>query len=119
MNLEEMVKVLNFSTYYWQILTPIIFNCADVVTGYIQAVINKDVDSSKMREGLLHKCLLIIIVILSVVSDFAFSLNIISKVVCCYIVLMEITSILENIQSAGIDLGKLATILKINRKEEK
>ncbi len=102
--MEEFFMNLQFSNIIWQIVTPLIFSLADIITGYIQAVINKNVDSQVMREGLLHKMLLIVILILSFIMQFAFGLSFISVVVCVYICLMETTSILENLKKAGIDL---------------
>ena len=63
---------------------------ADIITGLIQAVINKTLDSQKMREGLLRKALLILIIILSFVSQYAFNIPAVSKIVCIYIIVMEI-----------------------------
>ena len=113
MNIDELVTSLHFSSIFWQLITPIIFNVLDIVTGFIQAVINRNVDSSKMRVGLLHKILLIICVFLSFIIDLAFGLNIVSKVICTYIVIMELFSILENLTKAGINLGKITEILNI------
>lgn len=112
MEIQEILQNLNFTSIAWQILAPCIFSLCDILTGFIQAIINKDVDSQIMRNGLLHKVLIIIIVILSFVVDLSFGLSFVSKIVCGYVILMEITSILENLKKAGIDLGKLADILK-------
>ena len=62
MNIQEILQTLNFSSVAWQILAPCIFSICDVITGFIQAVINKDVDSQIMRNGLLHKVLIVIII---------------------------------------------------------
>lgn len=117
MNLEELVQSLNFSSVAWQILAPVIFSLADVITGFIQAVINHDVKTYVMREGLLHKVLIILIVFLSFVADITFSLNIISKIVCIYVILMETLSVCENLTKAGIDLKYLTKILNIGKEE--
>ena len=119
MEIQEIINTLNFSSIAWQILTPLIFSLADVITGFIQAVINKDVNSQIMRTGLLHKALITIIVLLSFVGDLAFSLNFISRIVCIYVVIMELTSILENLKRAGIEIAFLTTLLQNKGKEEK
>ena len=113
MDFVKIITELNFSNVAWQIITPLIFSVADIVTGYIQAIINKNIESSVMRAGLLRKCLLIVVLILSEVIQFAFNLPHISAIISIYIVLMELMSILENLTKAGIDFGKLADILKI------
>ena len=118
MEFQEILDTLNFSSISWQIISPIIFSIADIITGFIQAVINKDVDSTKMRNGLLHKILIITIILLSFVGDYTFNLNFISKIVCSYVIIMEIMSITENITNAGIDITILSNILKIKRGEK-
>ena len=111
-NLQNVIEGFNFTSTMWQIATPMIFSLADIITGYIQAVINHDVDSQKMRNGLLHKTLIMIIIILSFVVHFAFNLFYVSKFVCIYVILMESVSILENLQKAGVNVGKLGIFLK-------
>ena len=81
MNIQEILQTLNFSSVAWQILAPCIFSICDVITGFIQAVINKDVDSQIMRNGLLHKVLIVIIILLSFIADLSFNLNFVSKIV--------------------------------------
>lgn len=118
MNIEQIINSLNFTTIFWQAGATLIFMVADIITGLIQAVINKNLDSQKMREGILRKALLILVVILSFISQYAFNIPAISKVVCIYIIVMEIISIFENIKKAGVDLGKLGEILKIKSDNE-
>lgn len=112
MDISLLIDKLNFSSIVWQIVTPLIFSLADIITGYIQAFINKNVDSQKMRTGLLHKILVILVIVLSFIIQFAFNINYIASVVSIYVVLMEIVSILENLKKAGVDIGKLGNILK-------
>lgn len=113
--MEKIMYILNeldFSSVVWQIMTPLIFSMADIVTGLIQAIINKSVDSQKMRMGLLHKTLLIIIILLGFTLDFTFSINFVSRSICIFIIAMEIISIVENLKKAGINIGKVTNILK-------
>ena len=119
MELNEIIETLDFSSILWQILTPIIFSLSDVLTGFIQAIINNNLDSKIMRHGLLHKVLIILLVILSFVVDKTFNLPILSKIVCIYIIVMETISIFENLKKAGLNFGKLTDLLKIKGKEEK
>lgn len=118
-DIKLIMETLNFSNMTWQILTPIIFSFCDIITGFIQAIINKDLDSTKMRNGLLHKILILVILILSFVLDTAFSLSICSKFVSIYIIIMELISIIENITKAGINMGKLTEILNTWEGSEK
>ena len=119
MEIQEILQNLHFSSIYWQILAPCIFSLCDILTGFIQSIINKDVDSKIMRNGLLHKVLIIIIVILSFVASLTFNLCFVSQIVCGYVILMESISILENLKKAGVDVGKLTEMLKDKGKEVK
>lgn len=116
MNIEEIVKSLvdnlDFVNILWQISTPIIFSVADVITGVLQAIINKNLDSQVMRNGLIHKALVILILVLSFIIQYAFNLPIISKVVSIYIIVMELISIIENLKKAGINIIGIANLVK-------
>ena len=120
MDLYEIIKDLNFTSVAWQIFTPLCFSFAAFVTGYIQAVINHDVQSKKMRVGLLHKTLIFLVIILSFIVHLAFDLKYVFYFVCIYVVLMEIISILENLKKAGLEIGNFGKTLeasKVNVKE--
>ena len=110
--MEQLLQTLTFSNIIWQVITPLIFSALDILTGYIQTLINKNVDSKIMREGLLHKCLLIVAIVVGYVVEFAFGITAVAQVITIYICLMEVMSILENLKKAGLDLGKLGDILK-------
>lgn len=114
--MEQLLQTLTFSNIFWQVITPLIFSGLDILTGYIQALINKNVDSRVMREGLLHKCLLIVAILVGYVVEYAFGLKTVSSVITIYICVMEIMSIAENLKKAGVEL-KIFDILK--NKEEK
>lgn len=116
-NLTEVVNTLNFSSLGWQIVATLIFILSDIISGVISAIIQKNLDSQKMREGLLRKMLLLIIITLSFVVQYAFRIDYISKSVCIYIIVMEVISILENMKKAGIDLGKIGDLLKLKPDE--
>lgn len=116
-NLQYFIEHLNFANTFWQIGTTLIFMLCDIISGVVSAVILHNLDSQKMREGLLRKVLLILIVLLSFIIGGAFKLSFISKAVCIYIIIMESISILENVKKAGIDLGKLGELLKIKQED--
>ena len=113
--MERIIYILDqldFSSILWQIMTPLIFSMADIITGLIQAIINKNLDSQKMRMGLLHKTLLIIIILLGFTLDFTFNLNFVSRAICIFVIAMETISIAENMKKAGIPIGKVANVIK-------
>lgn len=110
--ISDLVSNLDFVSIFWQISTPIIFSICDVVAGVLQAIINRNMDSQKMREGLIHKALIIMILILSFVIECTFNLSIVSKAVCIYIIFMELISIVENLKKAGFNVFGLSNIIK-------
>ena len=116
-NLQYFIEHLNFANTFWQIGTTLIFMLGDIISGVVSAVILKQLDSQKMREGLLRKVLLLLIVLLGFIVAGAFKIIFVSKAVCIYIIVMETISILENVKKAGIDLGKLGELLKIKQEE--
>lgn len=80
-----------------------VFIVLDIVTGLIQAIANKCVDSSKLRQGAFHKFAYIFLMVLAYIIDFTmgyydmgFAFPLLDPV-CVYLVLTEVVSILENI----------------------
>ena len=118
MNIQEVINSLDFSSLAWQVFTPIIFSVVDILTGFIQAMINNNVSSKVMRVGLLHKILIIIVVMLGFVGGAAFNLPVIPKFICGYIVIMETISIFENLAKAGLDVRELLKFFKLGSKNK-
>lgn len=118
MNIQEVINSLDFSSIAWQVFTPIIFSVVDILTGFIQAMINNNVSSKVMRVGLLHKILIIIVVMLGFVGGAAFNLPVIPKFICGYIVIMETISIFENLAKAGLDVRELLKFFKLGSKNK-
>ena len=110
--MEYFFENLEFSASIYIIITPLVFMVADIISGFIGAVIRNEVKSKVMREGLLHKILLILIISLSILLDLSFNFNFISKSVSIYIIVMEFISILENLKKAGVNTEKLIDIFK-------
>ena len=77
-----------------------IFIILDIITGLLK---KKEYTSTLMREGLYHKCGSVLCVIFGTLIDYTQKyLDIgvtvpVLKAICVYIILMEITSIIENI----------------------
>lgn len=103
------------------------FVALDFITGMIKAFGTKSFTSTKMRQGLYHKVGLLLCVILGVLIDYAqayFDLGIslpVAATICAYIVLMEISSIAENILEINPELqgGKIAALFESFRKDNK
>ena len=91
----------------WFIGLALVLSIFDILTGWIQAIVNRSFSSTKMREGLWHKMMLVLIICLAVVlqgftthiGDTGWSAPLIYPV-CAYIAVMEVASILENVKSA-------------------
>lgn len=100
------------------------FVVMDLVSGIMQAVANKTLDSTKMRDGLWHKCGFIMATILAALVEWAmqfvdlgFTLPLFVPV-CVFIILTEIVSIFENVCKLSPELAdsKLAQLFNIKVK---
>lgn len=76
----------------------------DVISGYVGAWVTKTVSSSRMREGLAHKGMLVLLMLMAGLidwvqqqglADLGFKIPLL-EAACIYIIWMEINSALEN-----------------------
>lgn len=100
------INVLNESQQ-WSIIIACIMMLADIVAGFTAAATMHNIQSSKMREGIGHKVLMLILIAVSYILTIGFvhianvSFTVPSvEVVCVYIIVMELASILENVAKA-------------------
>ena len=100
------------------------FIAMDLLTGFAQAVANKTLNSTKMRNGLWHKSGFMLTMLLAALIewsmqyiDLGFTLPLFVPV-CMFIMLTEIVSIFENICELSPELAgsKLAQLFKIDVK---
>lgn len=100
------------------------FIAMDLVTGIMQAIANKSLDSTKMRSGGWHKCGFIMVIILAALVEWAmqfidlgFTLPLFVPA-CVFIILTEIVSIFENVCKLSPELAnsKLAQLFNIDVK---
>ena len=98
------MKFVSESVFY---LVPLIFMLCDVVSGLAKAYVQKNVISHKMRSGIIKKCgeMMIIILTAVVVYSVQWPHHIIA-VVAVYMILMEIISIMENLDEIGVPIPK-------------
>ena len=108
------INELSYSNAYWVFLLPLIGVCADIITGWIQASVNGVWDSTKMRKGLYRKSGELLLVVLAWAIGLAVALPVnIAAFVSGYIVIMELLSVIENLDQAGIPIPKkLVKMLK-------
>lgn len=83
----------------------------DYLTGLAKSVVNKDIDSTKMRDGLWHKATYVAVIVLAEIIehgqeavDLGFTVPLIVPT-CVYIVLTETASILENLSQINPELA--------------
>lgn len=87
-----------------------VFILFDLITGIIKSLKNKDFSSTKMRDGLFHKCGSILCVMFGYFVDYAqgiIDLGVtvpVCSAICAYICLMEVGSIIENICDINPDI---------------
>lgn len=73
----------------------IVCNCLDLLTGLIKAVHNKELKSSKLREGAVNKAMIWCVVIASFFASSYLGFDL-TKVSLGYYIIMELVSIVEN-----------------------
>lgn len=95
----------------WAIGAAAFFMLFDIISGFLAALVNQEVSSSKMRVGLGHKMVLLLMIALALGIE-VFSLHVSGlgfggvtvTAVCAFIVIMEVASILENLRKAYPDI---------------
>lgn len=99
----------------------ILFMLVDMVTGFSQAFINKDLVSHKMSNGILKKfCLMIVLLsIIPLVSLIGGNVGL-TILITIYTAetLNELISIMENMKKMNIDVEFMEPIFKLLRKDE-
>jgi toxin secretion/phage lysis holin len=99
----DSLNNITFTSRYWIFLLPLVLIAADVVSGWIQATINGTWDSTKMRRGLFRKSAELLILIVAYVIYIAIKLPVdIPAFISIYIIIMEILSVCENLDQAGL-----------------
>ena len=96
---------ITYTQPYWIVLLPLIGAAADIITGWIQASVNSSWDSTVMRKGLYRKAGELLVVILGCVAEYAVPMAHdahVATFLSLYIVLMEVISVVENLDRAGI-----------------
>lgn len=99
----DTLQNISYTHRFWVFLLPLILMAADVVTGWIQASVNGTWDSTKMRKGLFRKSGELMIIIVAYVIYEAIALPVdVPVFISGYVVIMEILSVLENLDQAGV-----------------
>lgn len=102
------------------------FMVIDVFTGVMKAVKNKELNSTKAREGIYKKASFILFIAFGYLADYAmdyvdmgFSFPA-AATICTLIIVTEAISVLENLGQINPDLVKLVApfLSALNKKEE-
>lgn len=106
----EFINEVSFTHRYWILFLPLFLMAADVITGWIQATINETWDSTKMRVGLYRKSGEILVIVIAYVIYAAINLPIdMPAFIAGYIIIMEIISVAENLDEAGLPVPRWVT----------
>ncbi len=100
----EYLQDLEFTNIIWVFILPLILMFIDIITGYINAWKNKEISSSKMRDGIGKKCAELVYILLGVLFKLAFGIDAIMYFLVIYICYMELNSIAENCDKLGFRL---------------
>ena len=95
---------LKFTNMWWAFAFPIFLMALDVITGYYNAYKNKEVASSKMREGLGKKLAELSGIIFGILCKFAFGADFVMYALILYVCYMEILSLIENWDKLGFTI---------------
>lgn len=107
------------------ILVALSLNLFDLISGFVGAIKNKDIKSSKLRDGMFKKVGFIFCYILAYIIDsegniIGFSIGVkLLPVIITYVCVTEVVSILENISKINSDLlpETLRNLFHINKGE--
>lgn len=96
----------------WGIIVAFGLMAFDVLAGLIGAVVRHDFQSCKMREGIGHKTMLVLVIALAVVvqgatghiGDMGWSVPLVLPA-CVYIIVMEVASVLETVAQTCPELA--------------
>lgn len=106
---SDALGSVQYTHAYWIFLAPLIMEAADIITGWIQATINRTWDSTKMRYGLMRKAGMMLIVVVAYLFEYAIAAIAqahMATFASVYVVVMEALSIFENLDQAGIFVPK-------------
>lgn len=114
---------------FCQIIIALVFNALDLISGIISAIKNKDIQSSKLRDGLFKKVGFMLCYFIAWLVDtqgeligFHFGVAIL-PIIILYVCTTELVSILENICKINTDilpekLMELFNIKKVKKGEK-
>lgn len=88
-----------------------LFMLLDIITGFTQALYNKRISSTKMKDGLFHKCGFVLAIVLAGLCEYAseflgIGINIpLMNATCVIIIAIEVVSNVENVCKLSPELA--------------
>ena len=108
------------------IVTALVFSFFDFVAGIICAFVRREFKSAAMREGIGHKTVIVLIIVLAALLEIAshfvegISIDIpLVVTVCVYVILMEVASVIETIKQTYPELSATGIFDLFGEKESK
>lgn len=103
----RIVEKLHYVNFGWAFLLPVILMAIDIITGFANAWASREVQSSKMRNGIVKKVGEMMLIVAVGVVCYAVMLPVeILYCVSFYIAFMEGVSVLENLDLVGVPIPK-------------
>ena len=106
-NFVSITQEIQFASMHWIFLLPLAFMLIDFISGFLKAWKNNEIDSSKMRKGLIKKVgevlMLAVGELLVAGTMLPYSTNIL-QFISAYLSLMELISIFENLALLGVPI---------------
>lgn len=106
-NFANITQEIQFTSMHWIFLLPLAFMLIDFISGFLKAWKNNEIDSSKMRKGLIKKVgevlMLAVGELLVAGTMLPYSTNIL-QFISVYLSLMELISIFENLALLGVPI---------------
>lgn len=111
-NLVTVQQQIQFASLQWVFMLPLSFMLIDFISGFLKAWKNNEIDSSKMRKGLIKKVgevLMLVVGELLVAGTMLPYSSDILKFISVYLCLMELISIFENLALLGVPVPGFIT----------
>lgn len=108
---------------WWSIVMVLCFVMFDLVSGIGKAAYNRDIQSGAMFDGLIRKCAIVGVILLAILCEMAmhwfplpFDVPMVVPV-CVFIILMEVSSIIENLTAINPQLKDNALLALFTKQE--